>query len=338
MLTPKEKKVLNKTVTAKKKRVFRILQGNYCSPYCLNANNQMKNSLEMRIKNINDRMTDQLMVQKIESNKNSSERSKSKMSKTKKFPEMVFGLNETFKCIDKNQISMIWLDQSLAMNIKNIIQKLCSNKEVLCVNIDLKKIQTLLNISSLAVIAFKSSILKPESLFNQLYQLIIKWFNIPTEYTLENKLSILAKGIQVTPSAANFYLNLKLDPYKKIMKEKLKFNSEKLQKNEFIDNLSFVPLSFKSEEYFPNYSNQIVNDRQLNVELMWPDKTDRNEMVKILGTQLYESCSNENVTKKFKTPKLIKSTCNEEKLTVKRQKRIVNKEQNNLLMKKMKIS
>ncbi|XP_075587034.1 uncharacterized protein LOC142597520 [Dermatophagoides farinae] len=350
ILTPKDKQILDQKIRSKKKQFIRFLQSNQnCLPYCTTITNEFQKELETKIEKLiankkkeKDKKLENALEEFEDEPKKLRQLKHQLNRKAIKFPEIIFGLNETFKMIERKQISMIWLEEkSLAMNIKNIIQKLCADNQIMCLIFELKNLKTLFNVSSLAIMAFKQTITVAESQFNEIYSFV--------------RMNRMAKPIETQPdeseekSSANIQTTIKQiieskpfklntnnsnDQYGEMMKKRL-FNgsrSESLNhpakdKLEFVRNESFIAFTTTNndddddDEYFLDYNNK-QQSFKLEIEIIWPDQShieQRRQSSKNFAIQLYELDQFDENSKiepsktnlQFKTPKQIKGHCDE---------------------------
>ncbi|KAH9413395.1 hypothetical protein DERP_007871 [Dermatophagoides pteronyssinus] len=236
LMTPKDKQILDQKNTFEKETISKIFT-----------------NLEIEMKKLIDENTKQEEAAKLDDSETATTTTKKRSQKPNrkaiKFSEIIFGLNETFKMIERKQITMIWLEEkSLALNLQNIIKKLCSDNQIICLNFELKNFKTFFNLSSLAIMAFKQTITMAESKFNEIYSIVTNHLNDSTEKPLPSSSSKSDSTEKPLPSSKsvdesiiddqqtineqiesknfNFYLENSNDRYSEMMKKRLDRNAD----------------------------------------------------------------------------------------------------------------
>ncbi|XP_075679498.1 uncharacterized protein LOC142645881 [Dermatophagoides pteronyssinus] len=325
LMTPKDKQILDQKIRSKKKQFLRFLQSDpNCLPYCCSiVNDEFRKSLEIEMKKLIDENTKQeeeaVKLDDSETATTTKKRSqKSNRNKAIKFSEIIFGLNETFKMIERKQIKMIWLEEkSLALNLQNIIKKLCSDNHIICLNFELKNFKTFFNLSSLAIMAFKQTITMAESKFNEIYSIVTNHLNDSTEKPLPSPSSSKSVDESIDDQQTiessesknlNFYLENSNDRYSEMMKKRL--DSQPLTDSEngkFLPQESFIAFTKDTDddEYFLDYKSSA--NEQPKIEIIWPDQShyeQRKQLTKKFAEKLYEL--DEFGEHQFKKPRQIK--------------------------------
>lgn len=326
LMTPKDKQILDQKIRSKKKQFLRFLQSDpNCLPYCCSiVNDEFRKSLEIEMKKLIDENTKQEEAAKLDDSETATTTTKKRSQKPNrkaiKFSEIIFGLNETFKMIERKQITMIWLEEkSLALNLQNIIKKLCSDNHIICLNFELKNLKTFFNLSSLAIMAFKQTITMAESKFNEIYSIVTNHLKDSTEKPLPSSKSVDESIIddqqtineQIESKNINFYLENSNDRYSEMMKKRLDSDDSQPLKSssengKFLPQESFIAFTKDADEYFLDYKSS-VNNEQLKIEITWPDQShyeQRKQLTKKFAEKLYEL--DEFGEHQFKKPRQIK--------------------------------
>lgn len=307
MATPKDKLVKSQQLTAKKKKFFKILQ----SSDCFNSatlNDRLNKELDSKLQDIfeeerGNRLSNEPPVK--ENGENTAEAKVSKDNtaeptvkerkrkkpndnkKALKFPELVCGLNETLRLVKSQKVSMVWIDQTLAANLVNVLHKLCEVNQVAFLDLNLANLKVLMKVSTLSVVAFRTSVQEAESKFHSIYQLLsttvfksskatngsVKLNNNCAKHkekppiepvTLSIESPLFCRVLPEISASINCYLARSTDPYSTIMADRLKTYSGKL-KNEFETQDAFI--AFSQPEEITNFPHYTKNERRKDIKL-----------------------------------------------------------------------
>lgn len=350
-ITPKEKINLGKQINGKKKRFFRLLLGNYDNwTFCSEAETDLVQCLRSKI--------EELIKSKISTTRmvGDGEQNSKKTSKRKviKFSELIFGLNEAIKKIELKEIVMIWIDKSLAINLINVIKKLCETNRIYCLQLDLNdRFREIFNLSSLAVIAFKSSIKLEDSIFNDLYRSILPIFDcdeiiekLCEKESLKRQLnddkieteSRREENFTDNNNNNNFFhllsfINQSYPSYRIEMQTRFKDLEldPKSKENAFNNNQSFIRLctnssidSFDFIDYRKSIPSPIVSIELSNLDEKNSDSSSvKKGNIDSFVKKVISKKENEKSTKIFQSPKLIQGQSFVEKKGRKKEKRNV---------------
>ncbi|KAI2809030.1 hypothetical protein BLOT_000171 [Blomia tropicalis] len=262
-----------------KKKLFRLLQSNDLdNKFLFTANNQLQNELEIQMQKIVRQNNSTVVEPNVKCHKR--KQLKLKNQKVYKHIDMIFGMNQLLRLIDRKEIAIVFLDKSYAQNLKNIVHKLCSVNQVYCFDIDLTKFRKTINISTLSVISFRNSIKNDKSIFFNVYDLIMKTSikpskikNIPKQETNSDINDSRNQSTKVHFfENFNFYIANDLDSYQKIMTERFKNDLNTNSRADFDNQLSFISI-FKNDMYFPDY-DQLKLECKFDINLNYKPTKD----------------------------------------------------------------
>ena len=362
MSTPVDKLKKIQTIKTKKKTFFRILQSspNYDHNYCAIVNDEkLKNELESSMKQLIMRQHNETSNQlsnnddtvninnnniievSLSMKKSLSKKKLKKLEQKKTFKniDIVYGLNQVMKLLQSNQLSMVWLDRDTAENLMNVFHKLCSVNKVHCIDLNLENMKQLFNLSTLTVVGFKAHVQQDNSMFNSIYQLLIKSLfttksptknnakinenqdNNQNNKLIDNNNDIITKeeqpNINNNKRDINFYFENSSDNYSLVMQQRLKQSIKCDNKNEFRDQISFIPIS--QNLYFPNYYNK---QRRFNFEIVAESKLTKEDSNKS-ANKFTENLFGIDIIDqqiKFHSPNLIKGQVDIEKVSKRKNK------------------
>lgn len=335
MSTPKDKLTNNQALNSKKKKFFRILQSSNgtCNSYCVTANEHVRSELEAKMKLIIEQVmhSDNSTDQSGQSEKQESQQSDKKLSsrilkklearKTFKCDDLIYGLNQTLKSLQNKQLAMIWLDQNISPNLINVLHKLCVVNEIYCLDLNLENLKTLLNISTLSVIGFRSHIKFEESIFNSIY-LFLASSVLKSNIEVENASINITNDIEsrnvidtTFTRDIQYYTPNSLDQYSDVMRKRLKETNDD-KKDEFRNQMSFISI-LQNGTYFPDYSK---NENDYMFEIITEHKLSKEQSGKSANALTEKLFSIDEIEKniQFHSPKLIKGQSHVQKSNLKR--------------------
>src|SRR5690625_4372483 len=113
IVTPKEKQTQIQGLATKRNKFFRLLQSNDHSAYCVTASGQLQDDLRQAMSQIVKRTQATEIEEKTteeggRKKKGSRARTGRKLSPVK-LPDLVLGLNQTFRVIESRQTSLVWI-------------------------------------------------------------------------------------------------------------------------------------------------------------------------------------------------------------------------------------
>lgn len=343
MSTPKEKLNKGQALNAKKKKFFRILQSANnvdSSRYCATVGDRLREEFEAKVtaafeaaKQSAPKAPDQQETKKDA--KTQRRLKKQNAQKAIKCPDLIVGMESTLRLIDRKEVAMVWIDNSLAVNLVNIVHKLCIVNRVFCLNHDLSLLKTLSKIKTMSMVSFKSNVQQTESPLHDLYNFLVTSVFRATQ-------SEAIKGSDIEPVIndkddkhesdkeqpqpqqkpttlqtpnINFYLSNNVDQYSQTMRSRLKFTKD-IVKDDISKQASFICLSKPSkDEYFPKYDFKAANEKRMQVKITFNEKESKvqsansaNKLAEVLFDldKLNSSIDSSTNRTTFKSPKLVR--------------------------------
>jgi ribosomal protein L7Ae-like RNA K-turn-binding protein len=270
-----KKKIKNK----EKKRLMNLFRGpktDHKFYYKPNEEevNCIKNSLIDVLKE-NPSLKLHKVKKKNESNDKNVEKNEPQIKLTN---ELMFGLNEIIRAIEKKSTIGVIITDPLAIHLLENIIELCANNSIPCLSVDsFDELKTYLNISSLTAMAFKPTISSDKAIFYNLYQtflnIVHKNCDINQNISDTNEQTVssvkeMSEKIISSPAKKSeesfdkslyeiLYTKDSDDNYRDLVEEHMKRVNDSYNYNDInMIQHSFLPFSEHSELYFPRRITQ----------------------------------------------------------------------------------